>query len=142
MRQDRPTGVQTTLSVGSGYAPPQVAFSPDGSHVALLDQPPGDPNTNDARVEIWDLTNPTSPVLQYYLPTIQNMTNPLMLAYTPDGTALAVLRPGAGVDYWDTDPSQVAANLCTAAGDPITPQQWQLYLPGRTYQPPCPGDTE
>lgn len=59
------------------------------------------------------------------------------MAFSPDGGMLAIAREGAGIDLWDTNPERIVADLCNAIGDPITPQQWDRYLPDRPYQPPC-----
>lgn len=115
-----------------GFSSP-VAFSPDGKRLALLVSHLG----LESRPEVWDLTNPDTPVRQGFLPEGSISGVESTLAFTPDGSALAVLRDGTGVDLWDTNPERIAASLCLTIGDPLTPQQWDRYLPGRPYQPPC-----
>lgn len=38
---------------------------------------------------------------------------------------------------WHLDPSEVAAMVCRVAGAPITEGEWERYVPGAAYDPPC-----
>ncbi|MGW5424054.1 caspase, EACC1-associated type [Streptomyces sp. NPDC003943] len=117
----------------SRYAGP-LAFSPDGTHLALLGQNPVD--EFDRRPEIWDVTDPKAPERQYYLPPADS-GDVYALRFSPDGEFLALVRASAGIELWATRPERDIDDLCASAGDPITPQQWKQYLPDRPYQPPC-----
>jgi len=37
----------------------------------------------------------------------------------------------------NTNTSQVAAYICSVTGDGITRTEWEKYLPGLAYHPPC-----
>ena len=137
-RVDRHRLVDDPVSVTVGpHGRGPIAFSPDGTRLALI----GKPATSDKfdyRPEIWDLTDPSEPVRQFHLPPNRNGWGFFpALAFSPDGETLAVARDNAGIDLWDTDPERIVRDLCRAVGDPITPRQWEYYLPGRPYQPPC-----
>ncbi|SDW32613.1 WD40 repeat [Amycolatopsis xylanica] len=117
-----------------------MTFSPDGTRLAFIAR-----NRNAAwgledRPEVWNVSDPDSPQLQFYLPA--RLFEFETLAFSPDGRTIAVTRSSPsdrGVDLWDSDPERILTTLCTAAGDPITPRQWQQYLPDRAYQPlTCP----
>lgn len=134
VRDRKPAGDPVKTAVGHGKASGKLAFSPDGKRVALtsMEQRGTDSVT---RPEIWDVSDPDAPVQQFYLPG--DDWSIYDLEFSPDGTTLAIVRPSAGVDLWDTDQERVAAGLCNAAGDPITEQEWERYLPGKDYRPPC-----
>lgn len=38
---------------------------------------------------------------------------------------------------WIADPEAAKAHLCANRGDPLTPEEWQRYLPGVDPQDPC-----
>lgn len=128
VHRDRIVGPPVKVSIGKLDSP--LAFSPDGTRLALIE-------TNedyDRRPEVWDVSDPDSPTRQFYMPTASGFYS---LAFTPDGKILAVVRASAGIDLWDADPQHVIADLCNAVGDPISEQDWRKYLPDRPYQPPC-----
>ncbi|MFD7323204.1 AAA family ATPase [Streptomyces sp. NPDC059875] len=129
---NRLTNELSRLRVGRYVSP--VAFSPDGTHLALLGQNPLD--EFDRRPEIWDVTDPKAPERQYYLPP-SNSGDVYALRFSPDGEFLALVRASAGIELWDTHPERDIDDLCASAGDPINAQQWKQYLPDRPYQPPC-----
>jgi len=37
----------------------------------------------------------------------------------------------------DLDVAEQAGRICAAAGDPITREEWQRYLPDLAFRPPC-----
>ncbi|MFJ2610055.1 WD40 repeat domain-containing protein [Streptomyces sp. NPDC087425] len=128
VRRDRLVGPPAKVSLGQSDSP--LAFSPDGTRLALIAT---DADYN-ARPEIWDVSDPDSPTRQFYMPTASAFYS---LAFTHDGKTLAVVRASAGIDLWDADPQHVVTDLCNAVGDPISKQDWKKYLPDRPYQPPC-----
>ncbi|MFC0438474.1 hypothetical protein [Kutzneria buriramensis] len=132
--QHRPVGTPTQVGIGEqpGYGP--LAFSPDGKQLALIASFANGTDTLE-RPEMWDVSNPDSPTRQFYLPA--ESFGFYALAISPDGRTLAISRASAGVDLWDTDPAHLVTEICASVGDPISRQQWDQYLPGRDYQPPC-----
>ncbi|MDX8049912.1 hypothetical protein SK571_11015 [Lentzea sp. BCCO 10_0798] len=131
----RLVGDAVKASVGNLKSSSRLAFSPDSKRVALIGVEQRG-STLTRRPEIWDVSDPDNPVQQFYLPggEYQDYYD---LTFSPDGTTLAVVRSSAGVDLWNTDPDSVLTGICNAVGDPITRQQWEHYLPGQDYRPPC-----
>ncbi|MCX4774985.1 AAA family ATPase [Streptomyces sp. NBC_01285] len=111
-----------------------IAFSPDGTHLALTATKT---ILADERPEIWDLTDPKYPRRYSYLPSSSRAADFYALQFSPDGEFLAIVRASAGVEIWDTNPERVIADLCDSAGDPISGQEWKHYLPDKPYEPPC-----
>jgi WD40 repeat protein len=57
---------------------------------------------------------------------------------TPEGGRVLVNDASSGNDLVTIDPSAIISRVCAQVGDPITMAQWQRYLPGTPYRPPCP----
>jgi WD40 repeat protein len=58
---------------------------------------------------------------------------------TPEGGRVLVNDDASsGNDLVTIDPSAIISRVCAQVGDPITKAQWQQYLPGSPYRPPCP----
>ncbi|MGY3676497.1 caspase, EACC1-associated type [Streptomyces sp. TE33382] len=125
-------GDPVTVNIGSDTGP--LAFSPDGTHLALTGQTRLGASS-ESRPELWDVTDPDTPVRESVLPGGEYDVT-VALAFSPDGKTLAVGKEW-GVTLWDTDPEHIIPGLCTTVGDPITRQQWKRYLPDRPYAPPC-----
>nr|WP_255414880.1 caspase family protein [Amycolatopsis sp. BJA-103] len=130
----RPAGDAVVVpDIGASVGAPK--FSPDGTRLALTvrHHDGADP---DLRPEVWTVADPASAQLQFYLPG-KSTALVESVAFSPDGRILAVSRSSTGVDFWSSDPEHILGPLCSSAGDPITPQQWEHFLPDRPYQPPC-----
>ncbi len=54
-------------------------------------------------------------------------------------TADAVLAAGAGgrAGVWSTDVTEARDLVCRTVGSPITESEWEQYLPGVPFDPPC-----
>ncbi|MFD9572663.1 AAA family ATPase [Streptomyces sp. NPDC059982] len=119
--------------VSSGIDGGPMAFSPDGTRLALIAKKAVG---EDERPEIWDLTDPKNPRRSSYLPSSTRFV--YALRFTQDGQYLALVRESSGVELWDTNPDRAIGDICASAGDPITRQEWKHYLPDKPYEPPCP----
>ncbi len=119
----------------SGTGP--LEFSPDGTRLAVVVAAPDGRSDTLTRPEIWNVTQPDSPARESSLPASEQYAGDFdALTFGLGGQVLAV-REGQGVTLWDSDPQRITASLCDTVGDPMTRQQWKLYLPDRPYQPPC-----
>jgi WD40 repeat protein len=123
----RPHRIGRLLTGPSGYVY-SVAFSPNGHTLAA--------GNTDGSVWLWNLTNPADPDL------IATLTGPTehvySVAFSPSGNTLAAADSSGQVWLWDTHATAAAAAVCAMAGQPLSRAEWQAYIPGRPYAPPCP----
>jgi WD40 repeat protein len=102
-----------------------IAFSPDGRFLAV--------GSTDDTVWLWHVTGQPS--------LSATLTGPASYVYavgfSPDGRTLAAGSADGTVRLWDTSPTAAAAAVCATAGDPVTAQEWNRYVPGAPYSPPC-----
>jgi WD40 repeat protein/transcriptional regulator with XRE-family HTH domain len=123
----RPHRIGRLLTGPSGYMY-SVAFSPRGHTLAA--------GNTDGSVWLWNLTNPADPDL------IATLTGPAehvySVAFSPRGDTLAAADSSGQVWLWDTHATTVATAVCAMAGQPLSRAEWQAYIPGRPYAPPCP----
>jgi WD40 repeat protein len=114
-----------TLNVPGPTEYPQASFSPDGKVLAFA-SPQG--------MSLWDITNPASPIP---ITTLTSGHEFVSAAFSPDGGFLATTSLDGTVDLWDLSSPRILNRLCSGAGTPITPAQWNHYLPGTPYYQPC-----
>lgn len=103
-----------------------VAFNTKGDTLATASW--------DTTAQLWDVSNPDSPQLKA---TLSGDADKLYsVAFNRDGT-LATSSQGETVRLWETDVKNAATEICELAFPVVTPEQWQRYLPGYKYNPPC-----
>ena len=123
----RPVGTRLIGATDYVYS---VVFSPDGATLATA--------SNDGAVRLYDVRHPDR---RAPLQTLRSLGGPVFIvAFSPDGaTLVGAGRPNV-VATWSLDPSAYARRLCAGAGDPITRDEWSVYVPGAAYAPPCRSD--
>jgi WD40 repeat protein/transcriptional regulator with XRE-family HTH domain len=104
-----------------------LAFTPDGNTLAA--------GSTDESVWLWNVRDRSSPT------TIAVLTVPVgavySVAFHPDGNTLAAAGQEKTVWLWNIDPVKAISQICSHAGDPITTEEWDRYIPGLAYQAPC-----
>ncbi|WP_103347593.1 WD40 repeat domain-containing protein [Amycolatopsis sp. CA-128772] len=117
-------GRPVTGPVGYIYS---LAFDPAGATLAT--------GSTDNTVWLWDVRYPEKPL------RLATLTGPtqgvLSVAFAPDGRTLAAGGHDRMVRLWVTDPEWMAHWVCETAGAPITDGEWDKYVPGRPFSPPC-----
>ena len=99
-----------------------VQFSRSGDQLAAV--------SGDRTVWVW---NAAGPLLR-----LTGASDSVYVAdFSPNGSWLAAGAADTTVRLWNLDPDQVAAYVCATAGDPITPTEWDRYVTGTPYTPPC-----
>ncbi|MBV9011481.1 MAG: TIR domain-containing protein [Pseudonocardiales bacterium] len=112
-----------TGHTGAVYA---VAFAPDGYSLATA--------SYDHTARLWDVRDPRHPTP---LGILTGHTNAIWsLAFSPDGHTLATASVDHTARLWDTSVDRVIARICRIT-PAITNSEWDHYLPGLAYRPPC-----
>ncbi|MBV9142531.1 MAG: TIR domain-containing protein [Pseudonocardiales bacterium] len=118
----RPLGQLTGLT-GTVYS---VAFSPNGHTLATT--------SYDNVTRLWDVSTPQHPSPLRTL-TGHNGTV-FSVAFSPDGRTLVTGSADHTARLWENDVDSVADRVCRIT-PAITHNEWDQYLPGLPYRPPC-----
>jgi WD40 repeat protein/transcriptional regulator with XRE-family HTH domain len=114
-------------SIGSAETITALAFSPDGSTLAVG----GDAGT----VQLWDIATqqPLGPSLPGPGGSIDT------LAFSPDSAMLYAGGEHVPLQRYVVDPDRAASLVCSRAGNTgLTRAQWRTYVPDQPYRRVCP----
>jgi WD domain, G-beta repeat len=104
-----------------------VAISPKSHTLAI--------GFRNGSVRLYDISNVKAPV---FLNSLTDHTGGVYgVAFSPDGHTLVSGSSDSTVRLWDTDPNEAARNICSLIITPLTPAQWQQYIPDLPYKRPC-----
>lgn len=95
---------------------------------------------SDGAVALWDLSDPATP-RQLGPPLEHRAVGPL--AFSPDGTTLAVGDRESGVRLWDVRPltsvlDRPAKVACGIVGSGLSQREWERLVPDLPYRETCP----
>ncbi|AHH96694.1 hypothetical protein [Kutzneria albida] len=123
-------GSNTELAKLSGHSDVvlSLAFSGDGRQLATVGE--------DHTLRLWDLTDRRAPK---EIATIAAHGDTIRaVAFTPDGHTVVTASADHTVRHWETDVDLAIAQQCRLVWPVMTQAQWEQYLPGLPYEPPCP----
>jgi WD40 repeat protein len=105
----------------------QLALSPDDRTLAAL--------TADGQVWMWAVASPSK---AYLTATLTAATgHAAAIAFSPTDNILVASGKDGRLTFWHYRPYQAVNRICALSGTPITPTEWQQYVPGAPYNPPC-----
>ena len=140
------------IAVGDSDGTTRIWQVAPGSSPVLLSGPLGGPigyiyglayahgilavgGSQDGTIWLWSVADPAHPA---QLATITGPAGGVFsVALRSDGHVLAAGAVDDTVQLWSTDPAQAASWICSVAGSALTKSEWQQYVPGRAYDPPC-----
>ena len=126
----RRIGEPLTGPVSRVYA---LDFAPDGGLLAAA--------VTDGTAWVWDVSGlesdgDRSTVTRHAV--LGPVEGPLYtIAFAADGGTLVAAGGGSRLHTWPLDTAALTASVCEAVGDPLTADEWAIYLPERTFEPPC-----
>ena len=123
--------------------PRDLAAVATGQNVADITFDPSDRTMADwgtvgGAVQVWNISNPNAPTLEYTVTPPGGSSDVTAGGFTPSGAMLAVAYDSGSTYLLDTNPAALADQLCSYTGDSITQAEWQQNAPGIAYQNPCP----
>ncbi|MFF7475931.1 hypothetical protein [Streptomyces sp. NPDC008092] len=119
---------QLALLTGYTHFVYALAFAPDGRRLAT-----GDGGT---RAQVWDVRDPRRP--RELADLAGNELAVPAVTFSPDGHTLAAGGNDHTLRLWETDIDRATARVCAVASPSLTRGEWEHYLPGVRYHPPCP----
>jgi WD40 repeat protein/energy-coupling factor transporter ATP-binding protein EcfA2 len=103
-----------------------VAFRPDRRILATA--------SDDDTMRLWDVGDPRQP---HPWGSLTGHTGGVeSVAFSPDKHTLATSSADTTARLWETNLDNAVARICRTT-PAITTQEWDHYLPGLPYQPPC-----
>jgi len=100
----------------------RLEFSPDGRTLAISGKPD---------VSLWDVATGTR------MARLSGGSRRAMLDLSRDGRRLLMTNADGRGAVWDVDPESWLRRACTLANRTLTKEEWESFLPGRSYAPAC-----
>ncbi|WP_053384104.1 nSTAND1 domain-containing NTPase [Leucobacter celer] len=121
----RPAQLGSALRGPTGYVL-EVSFAADGAHLAAV---------ADGVAWVWGIQQPDRPELLGALRASDGGLSAVRIS--PIDDAILAVGGDARLLSWDPHPSRVEKRLCALSGTSITAEEWEQYVPGADYAPPC-----
>ncbi|WP_433518804.1 WD40 repeat domain-containing protein [Nonomuraea sp. CA-143628] len=103
----------------------KLAFDRSGQFLAVIGE--------DRSIRIFDLTGDRRLVM-----TLQAHEGPVRgITFSPADEILASVSEDNTVRLWDLNEERVARRICALSFTPISKEEWQRYVIGLSYSPPC-----
>jgi WD40 repeat protein len=122
-----PKELNVSPLLGPATAITRLALSPDNRTLAAA--------TVSGHVWLWGVANPSKASLDATLVAARDRLT--ALAFSPSDNTLTAGGTNRRLTFWHYRPYQAVNRICALAGTPITVGEWQLYVPGAAYRPPC-----
>lgn len=120
----RPVGEPLTGPAGRIFS---LSFSPSGDALAAA--------VGDGTTWVWDTSDVARPLRHAVLGPAEGQA--YSVAFSPSGDVLAGSGADARIRMWATDAEALVDRICATVGDPITVEEWDTYVAGRAFDPPC-----
>ncbi len=91
--------------------------------------------STDGTAWMWDLADPAAPEHRATLTVPEGQL--FVVAFSPDGSTLLAGGSDRVVFVWPVDTDAASDALCSIVGDPMTAEEWNLYIPERSFEAPC-----
>jgi WD40 repeat protein len=85
---------------------------------------------------MWNIANPDAPASLGSLAGLGGTV--FSVAFSPTANVLAAGSQDGSTQLWLATPAAAASYICSITGAPITRTEWERYIPGLPYDPPCP----
>ncbi|GAA2966553.1 WD40 repeat domain-containing protein [Actinokineospora diospyrosa] len=103
-----------------------AAYTPDGRMLVTT--------SADHTARLWDVSGTP----QELATLTGHPHSVLMAAFNPMNGNVVTASHDFTARIWDTDPEEAARRVCALAEPAISRTEWERYLPGLPYEPPCP----
>ena len=101
-----------------------LEFSPDGRTLAVSGFEPA--------ASLWDVASGTQ-----IGPSLSAGDRRTMIDLSADGSQMLEVHANGKGAVWDVDPESWKRRACDLANRTLTREEWEEFLPGRTYEPAC-----
>lgn len=122
-----PLQLASSPLIGPSTAITKLALSPDNRMLAAA--------TVAGHVWLWSVGIPAKASLSGELIAARGRLT--ALTFSPSDNVLAAGGNSRRLTFWHYRPYQATNRICALEGTPITHSEWNLYVPGAAYDPPC-----
>lgn len=113
--------------IGPLTAITRLALSPDDHVLAAA--------TVAGHVWLWSVATPAKARVSASLTAARGRLT--ALSFSPSDNVLVATGSNRRLTFWHYRPFQAVNRICALAGTPITYGEWQRYVPGAAFHPPC-----